>query len=100
MIRYEVTLDVEPSLAPAVESYMRTRHIAEIMTTGCFLAARFDRAESGRFRTTYLAATRADFDRYVADHAPHYRADFLAHFPDGVAPARELWTELQSWEPR
>jgi len=99
MIRYEVRLEVDPALASAVEEYMTTRHIAEIMATGCFVGAHFDRAESGHFRTTYLAASQGDFDRYTAHHAARYRADFLARFPDGVTPARDLWIELWSWEP-
>ncbi len=97
MIRYEVRLDADPALAAAIESYMRDHHIAEVLATGCFVGARFERAESGAFRTLYVAATAGDLDRYMADHAARLRADFLARFPDGVTPTRELWNELQEW---
>lgn len=97
MIRYEVRLDVDPALATAVERYMLETHIAEIMATGCFVGARFDRAEAGGFRTTYIAASRGEFERYGADHADRFRDDFLRRFPEGVQPARELWTELRVW---
>jgi len=97
MIRYEVRLEVDPAHAAAIESYMRDEHIAEVLATGCFIGARFERAESGAFRTTYVAATPGDLDRYMADHATRLRADFLTRFPDGVTPTRELWTEIQEW---
>jgi len=96
-MRYEVRLEADPSMAPAIEAYMRGTHIPEIMATGCFLRAHFDRAESGIFRTTYVAATRADFDRYIAEHFARFREAFLVRFPSGIIPARELFTELEAW---
>jgi hypothetical protein len=97
VIRYEVRLDADPSQAAAIESYMRDHHIAAVLATGCFVGARFERAESGTFRTTYVAATPGDLDRYMADHATRLRAEFMDRFPDGVTPTRELWNELQEW---
>lgn len=97
MIRYEVRLEVDPSVAGAVEAYMRDTHIPEIMATGHFVRAHFDRAESGIYRTTYVARDRAAFDQYIERHFARLREDFLAHFPDGIVPARELWTEQESW---
>lgn len=99
MIRYEVRLACDPTRAEAVEAYMIGRHIPDVLATGCFAGgAHFDRDESGAFRTTYLAASREEFERYVATHAERLRAEFLAHFPDGVVPTRELWNELAAWE--
>jgi hypothetical protein len=98
MIRYEVRLEVDPALAGEVERYMLQTHIPEVMATGCFLRAHFDREESGQFRTTYVAASRGEFDRYIRDHAAGLRAAFLARYPQGAAPTRQLWTELGSWE--
>ena len=98
MPSYEVTLQVEPSLAPAVERYMRERHIPAIKATGCFRQIRFLQASAARFRTSYDAATQADLDRYLADHAPRMRAEFQAEFPRGVILTRETWTEQERWE--
>lgn len=98
MIRYEVRLDVDPALAESIEQYMETKHIPAIMALGCFQQARFDRGEAGGYRTTYLAASREELDRYLRDHAEELRADFLRHFPEGVTPTRELWTRISEWE--
>jgi hypothetical protein len=94
---YEAVLDVEPHLAERLEAYMRGRHVPAIFATGCFHDVRFERAGVTRFRTLYRAATRADLDRYLAQHAPGLRADFLAHFPTGISVTRETWDELETW---
>jgi len=97
MISYEVTLQVEPRLAAAVEEYMRQRHIPEIFATGCFRRIRFSLAAPNRFRTSYQAEGQADLDRYLRDHAPHFRADFQTRFPDGLIVTRETWAQRQVW---
>lgn len=97
MIRYEVTVVVREDLRAGFEAYFVSKHIPEILATGCFLDIRFDRGDGGAFRTVYHAATRADLDRYLDEHTARFRADFTAHFPDGVSASRENWTEVQSW---
>ncbi|MEO6066998.1 MAG: DUF4286 family protein [Gemmatimonadales bacterium] len=97
MLRYEVTVTVREDLRKRFEEYFTSKHIPEILATGCFLDIRFDRSDAGGYRTVYHAATRADLDRYLTEHTARFRADFLAHFPEGVTPARENWTELRYW---
>lgn len=99
MILYEVTLQVEPVLAQKLEQYMRSRHIPEILATGCFRRIRFDRASPARFRTCYQAESRADLDRYLEGHAPRFRAEFQRDFPEGVTLTRETWIEQEVWRP-
>lgn len=98
MVLYEVTVDVVPERAAEFERYMRETHIPAILATGCFYRIRFARASANRFRTTYVASTKEDLDRYLARHAAGLRADFAKEFPAGVAtPSRDVWSELQSW---
>jgi Domain of unknown function (DUF4286) len=97
MILYEVTLEVEPASAAALEEHMRRAHIPAIFATGCFLRVEFDRASETRFRTVYEAATVDDLNRYLQDHSPRFRADFVAHFPAGVTISRETWTQVERW---
>ena len=98
MIRYEVTVLVRADLRDAFERYFIAKHIPEILATGCFLDIRFDRADSGAFRTVYHAATRADLDRYLTEHTARFRADLGRDFPEGITPSRENWTEIRSWQ--
>ena len=97
MIRYEVIVQVREDLRDRFEAYFIATHIPEILATGCFLDIRFDRADSGAFRTVYHAATRADLDRYLREHTARFRADLAREFPDGITPSRENWTELRCW---
>lgn len=97
MLRYEVTVVVREELHSRFEAYFIGKHIPEILATGCFVDIRFERSEAGAYRTVYHAATRADLDRYLALHAAAFRADFADHFPGGVTPSREHWTEVAAW---
>jgi hypothetical protein len=97
MVLYEVTLDVEGRLGPALAEYMAHDHIPAIWATGCFQRIRFDQASPSRFRTCYQAESQADLDRYLRNHAPEMRAEFASHFPEGVTLAREIWTIQEIW---
>ena len=97
MISYEVTLQANPELGASVEQFMTDSHIPEIFGTGCFQEIRFGRASAGRFRTAYEARQQADLDRYLQDHAPRLRAEFLERFPDGVSITRETWVQQKVW---
>ncbi len=101
MVTYEVCVELtDADLVPAFETYMRDKHIPEIFATGCFVHVHFDVDQSNpqRYRTAYHAASQADLDRYMHEHGPAFRADFIAHFPSGVQPARSLWTQQQVWQ--
>ena len=97
MLTYEVTLEVMTAPTTSVERYMVDKHIPEIFSTGCFQAIVFETSEDGRFRTRYSAASEEDLNRYIRDHAPHFREDFLANFPSGVIVTRQIWRALASW---
>ena len=97
MLHYEVTATPAAELRGAYERYMRERHIADVLATGCFGSAHFAKLSDGRYRATYVAAEQADLDRYVELHAARLRGDFAEHFPSGIAIGREVWEVLQRW---
>jgi hypothetical protein len=97
MLYYEVTLQVEPTLARQVEQHMRQEHIPAIFATGCFYQIRFCKASPARFRTSYEAKSQENLDRYLRDHAPGMRADFQRRFPQGTTATRETWVEQERW---
>ena len=97
MVSYEVTLQVQPSLASSVEEFMTKSHIPDIYATGCFRGIRFSRASPNRFRTAYQADTQAELDRYLREHAPRFRAEFQARFPGGMTVTRETWIQTEVW---
>ena len=94
MVRYEVVAEVAPELVDRYVEFMRSRHFPDILATGCFVRIALDRASATRVRSRYEARTRADVDRYLAEHTARLRADFAAHFPTGVTLTREIWEEI------
>lgn len=97
MLTYEVTVTVESGLSDEFERYMRSKHIPEILATGCFIRIFFERADSGAFRTRYVGASRVDLERYLRDHAQAFRGDFAEHFPSGAVAQRENWTLVEQF---
>jgi hypothetical protein len=88
---YEVLAEVELELACAWEHYMLTEHIPEVLLTGCFLEARLDTGDPGRFRIRYRCPDRVTLDQYLSEHAPRLRAEALHRFPAGVRLDRAIW---------
>ena len=97
-VRYEVTVELEPALVEGFVRYMTEQHVPDIFSTGCFRSIRLDRAGPTTLRTTYEAATPQDLERYLRDHTAAFRADFVGHFPTGVAVTRATWTQVAAWE--
>jgi len=97
MIAYEVTVDVAAELADQFIAYMLIRHVPDLMATGCFVGAEFAQAGEVRFRQRFLAISREDLDRYLAEHAVRLREDFAKHFPTGTALTREVWEVHKTW---
>ena len=97
MIAYEVTVDVAPELVDQFVAFMLIRHIPDLLATGCFIGAELAQAGDTRFRQRYLALSREDLDRYLAEHAVRLREDFARHFPDGTAQTRDVWDQLKTW---
>ena len=98
MLSYEVTIQLDDtSLAEALETYMRDKHVGEVYATGCFLDASFEQSAPGVYRSRYSVASQEVLDRYLADHAPRLRADFIEHFPSGMRLTRAVWTLQRSF---
>ena len=96
-VTYEITAIIAADLAADYETYMRRDHIPALLATGCFSAARFSRGEGGRYLIGYEAADRAALERYLAQHAPRLREEFIARFPAGVTLTRATWDIVHEW---
>lgn len=96
-IHYEVSLDAAPAHVPELARFMAERHIGEVLETGCFVSAHFMQESATRFRTAYVATSRDAVERYLRDHAPRLRAEFVARFSDSVRVTRAIWTPKGDW---
>lgn len=98
MVIYEITAAVRADLVEKYEKYMRERHIPDLLDTGYFQRAYFTRAPENRYRIQYHARDQKALGEYLKTKAEFLRADFLAHFPEGIEVSRENWNVLQDWQ--
>ena len=81
--RYTVTLTfTDPSTAVKWLAWMRDEHAAQVVQAGAQNAEiiKIDGVLL-RCEARYSFASRAEFDRYVRDHAQRLREEGLRHFP-------------------
>lgn len=98
MVAYEVTtLLKDPSVAARFSRWMSEEHIPQVMATGCFLAAELAQLGADQFRSRYVAATRADLDRYLAEHTAALRDHFSREFGDEATTSRQEWQIRREW---
>ncbi len=90
---YEITATVETGIRPEYETYMRCRHIPDLLATGYFRSVKFTRSGE-RYRISYESN---DLEGYLANESERLRADFARHFPAGVVVERETWEVLEEW---
>lgn len=97
MIIYEITATVRADLIEKYEEYMRETHIPDLMATNYFSGAKFTRSGENRYRIQYEAHDRKALEDYLNTEAARLRADFLAHFSEGIELTRANWEVLQVW---
>ena len=93
-----MTVEVREGSWEEFERFMTERHIPDLIATGCFREAHFERSAPGRYRTRYEAHDRAALERYMEDHAARLRDDVARIFPEGLSFEREEWETLSSFE--
>lgn len=96
MYIYNVTTKVDPSIHEIWVEWMKTTHIPEIMSTGCFSEFQFarllelDDSDGPTYTTQYRAASKADYNRYLEIHASKLRNNVLATWGNKVIGFRSL----------
>lgn len=97
MVTYEITATVRMDLVDCYERFMRKRHIPDLLATGHFASATFEKSRPGRYRVRYEARSHEALDRYISEHAPRLRAHLQGEFPEGIEITREEWETVESW---
>jgi hypothetical protein len=91
-VLYCVDVRVEAAAASAWRQWMASRHIPEVVATGCFASAFFTLAgadgDAELYTMIYVAPRAADLERYRAVFAPALQADHLQHFGAHVTTTR------------
>ncbi len=96
MYIYNITTKVHTSVHADWKEWMKSVHIPEIMSTGCFTESQFvrilelDDSEGPTFATQFMALSRADYNRYIEIHVPKLRNKSLEKWGDKIIGFRTL----------
>ncbi|MEY2640153.1 MAG: hypothetical protein RIR90_1635 [Bacteroidota bacterium] len=96
MFIYNVTVMVKWSIHDGWVKWMQEKHIPDVMATGCFEKFQFvrlldtDETEGPTYATQYYAASKADYNRYLAQHAQVLRKDGTDTWGDNFVGFRSL----------
>lgn len=100
MIVYNVTCSVDREIAEEWISWMKDKHIPELLKTGFFYEYRIlkvlshDDPATLSFAVQYFSRSMTDIDEYLQKHAPRLRDDVQKRYGDRVVAYRTLLQEV------
>ncbi len=95
MLVYNVTINIDETVADEWVQWMKTVHMPEVVATGCFVESRllriFGEEQGGRaYAAQYNSPSAEDFDRYQRDFAPALQAKTRERYDGKFAAFRTL----------
>lgn len=103
MIQYIVSVSVPNDRAVEWETWMKEKHIDDVMATDKFISAQFSRIHSPEsdthtgFSTQYTAKNMDEYNDYRLNFAPALQADHSAIFGTSVTASRVVLEEIKKW---
>lgn len=93
MILYNVTVSIDPTVAEDWLNWMRSIHIPDVMSTGCFIESRISRVQGEEeggltYAITYLAPNEDAIASYQANHAPRLQVEHKERYEGRFAAFR------------
>lgn len=96
MYIYNITTKVSWPIQEDWVSWMKEKHIPEVMNSGCFTEFRFvklletDETDGLTYAVQYFAASKADYEYYIQHFAPSLRNDATAKWGEHFISFRSL----------
>lgn len=102
MILYNVTVSIDANIHEEWLNWMKTKHIPDVMRTGCFIESRIARVhaeeEGGMtFAIGYLCPDQESYDRYQSEFAPALQQEHTERYAGKFAAFRTLLTVLEEF---
>lgn len=103
MILYNVTLSIDPAISEDWLEWMRSKHIPDVMATGCFVESRLSRVhgeeEGGvTYSVMYLSPNQEKIDEYREIHAPALQKDHSERYSGRFAAFRTLLSVIEEFK--
>jgi DUF971 family protein len=95
MYIYNVTVNIDPEIHKEWLSWMREKHIPDVMKTGCFTESRMVKVlnvddEGHTYSIQYTFSEMKDIEKYQAEFAKKLQAEHTDKFKDKYAAFRTL----------
>lgn len=101
MFIYNVTVKTDASIADTWERWMIAEHMPELLATGLFTECRLARLtdtedddDSPTYSAQYTCPSRAEYERYLTEHASLMRQKGLEKFGGGFVAFRSVMEVL------
>lgn len=103
MILYNVTVSIDQGISVEWLNWMRSKHIPDVMATGCFIESRISRVhgeeEGGiTYAITYLSPSSEKLDEYNNNHAPALQSEHSDKFNEKFAAFRTQLTVIEEFK--
>mgnify|MGYP000480177010 CR=1 FL=1 len=96
MILYNVTIKLETSVHEDWLAWMKTKHIQDVIDTGCFVSCRLSRllaqneGDGLTYSIQYLSPSMKDFHRYQAHFAQALQKEHTQKFAEKFVAFRTM----------
>ena len=102
MILYNVTVSLDPNIEDEWLTWMRTKHIPDVLETGCFKESRLSRIhgeeEGGvTYSVMYLSPSQELMDLYQEKFAPSLQQEHSVKYEGKFAAFRTFLTVLEEF---
>lgn len=96
MIIYNVTVSIDPAVHEEWLEWMLSKHIPDVMGTGCFLENKVLRLQQNpendgfTYAFQYTLASMEDLERYQTNFAPQLQAEHTQRYKDKFVAFRTI----------
>jgi len=101
MIVYNVTVNIDPAIHQEWLNWMLSKHIPEVMATGCFLENKVLRLikesenEGYTYAFQYMCESQAKLEYYQKNYSPKLQADHSSRYKDQFVAFRTVLEVIQ-----
>jgi hypothetical protein len=101
MIVYNVTVNIEKNIHEEWLNWMLSKHIPDVMRTGCFLENKIMRLltetenDGFTYAFQYICASMQDLERYQREFAPKLQAEHSERYKDKFVAFRSILEIVQ-----
>lgn len=103
MILYNVTVSIDEAISDEWLNWMKSVHIPDVMSTGCFLESRIMRVhgeEQGgvTYAIAYLSPSMEKYEEYQVKHAPALQAEHTRRYEGRFAAFRTILSVVEEFK--